>query len=107
MTKTSSDKTLDAVLNTLQAPAPRGDLAADILAKAAAAPQTITAANDRKFNWRTVTAVAACLIAVIFIGVSTLSTPELTEDEQWEMLADNGGFSELHDWVYAEPEGEG
>lgn len=105
--KTSpSDKELNNLLDTLRAPDPSADLAARILAKAESSPDVARAANDRGFPWKSLMAVAACLIAVAFVGFGYFgpSNEVEAEEAQWQQTAENTGFSELYDWVYAEGE---
>lgn len=95
------DMQLNHDLGRLQAPAPRADLKARILAAAESTPQMAEPANDRGFNWKALTAAAACLVAVAFVGLQTL-TPVDDTAEQWQVAAEESGFGELYDWVYAE-----
>lgn len=90
---------LDNILAENTAPAPRAQLSADILAAA----QRVAPANDvpTRRPWWAVGTVAAMAIAAVLFFVQP--TPELTEADQWEQVADASGFADLYDWVEADP----
>lgn len=92
---------LNKQLQQLSAPAPKDDLKARILAAAEAMPQIPETANDRRFDWKKISALAACLVVMGFTGLQFMGPAQQGSDE-WEIAADESGFSELYDWVHAE-----
>ncbi|GLQ21057.1 hypothetical protein ACFFUB_07155 [Algimonas porphyrae] len=82
-------------------PAPRADLA-DRIMSAARDQAPLDAANDHGFwhgktLWAGMTGIAATLVAGFFVMNSQPSDAEL-----WASHADQSGFGDLYEWVYAE-----
>jgi len=96
----TDDFKLEKELDALFPPAPTTRLAEQISAKAAETAQFSAAANDRGISWQKMSAIAAVLIAFAAVGLTYINGP--SETEQWEMMAETTGFSDIHDWVYAE-----
>ncbi len=93
---------LNKQLERLSAPAPKDDLKARILAAAEATPQIPETANDRRFDWKKISALAACLVVMGFTGLQFMGPADPQVTDEWEIAADESGFSELYDWVHAE-----
>lgn len=101
--------TLETLFAQSDTPAPRGDLSERIMSAArdqalaqSPAQSPILAANDRApwHNKRVLagmTAIAATLVAGFFV-----MTGQPSEAELWASHADDSGFGELYDWVYAD-----
>lgn len=80
-----------------EVPAPRVNLMDEILA-AAQEQAPLQAANDRKpWIWTAAAGIAATLVAGAFV-----LTQQPSEAELWAAQADQAGFGDLYEWVYAE-----
>jgi len=97
------DKILDKWLESHQAPTPRADLNARILAAATLEKQ----ANDNHRSFaRRFLPIAATILAVSMIGVTGFNTINdkniETETALWQEAALDLGFDEIYDWVESE-----
>jgi len=89
---------LDKLLAENIAPAPRANLANEILATT----QQHMPANDgapRRKRWWAASSLAAMAAITAFLFIQPGSPSIDTEAEQWELLADNSGFADLYAWV--------
>lgn len=97
------DKILDKWLKSHQAPTPRADLNARILAAATLEKQAND--NHRSFAHRFLP-IAATILAVSMIGVTGFNTINdkniETETALWQEAALDLGFDEIYDWVESE-----
>ncbi len=84
---------LDHMLAQNQAPAPRGNLSAKILAAAETA-QPANTSTTRRPIWA-MGGVAAMAVMAMMFWVQPADAPET----EWDVIADASGFSELYDWV--------
>lgn len=88
----------DKLLAENTAPAPRANLANEILAAA----EKHSPANDeapRQKRWWAVGSLAAMAMISAFLVFQPGSSPLDAEAEHWELIADNSGFSDLYAWV--------
>lgn len=105
-----SDEEFKQIFKAHPAPEARDGLAADILRAAragatkvdATGSNTPTPANDNNPWVIRLGSLAAVLIAAVFIWTQIGVDPYQDEAQEWELLAENSGFSDLYDWVYAE-----
>ncbi len=94
-------KSLDDILNIVEAPEPSDTLKARILrdAKAQRTEESRpVAANDNR--WKKWAAIAAAAIILGVFGVTTLTpTTDITEDTLWAETAEEIGYDDLYAWV--------
>lgn len=94
-------KSLDDMLNSVEAPEPSDTLKARILRDAKAqrpVEPAPVAANDNR--WKKWSAIAAAAIILGVVGVTTLTPPtETTETELWAETAEDMGYEDLYAWV--------
>ncbi len=94
-------KSLDDMLNRVEAPEPSDTLKARILRDAKAqrpAEMQPVAANDNR--WKKWSAIAAAAIILGVVGVTTLTLPTETADaELWAETAEDMGYEDLYAWV--------
>lgn len=91
---------LNQKLDNLRPPAPNDALKTRIMKAAQNTEQVPTPANDKGFSWKRMAAIAAAFVVVAFAALPQIQSYQ--DAKAWETLAQDAGFSDLHDWVYTD-----